>query len=59
VERYCREASVSGLRINCNPDGGMEIDDNFFVDLRARPSGPARGHEVRLQGGDCSTEIFQ
>ena len=23
------------------------------------PGGPARAHEVRLQGGDCTTEIFQ
>ena len=23
-----------------------------------RPGGPARAHEVRLQGGDCTTEIF-
>ena len=23
------------------------------------PDGPARAHEVRLQGGDCTTEIFQ
>ena len=47
------------LRINCDPDGGMEIDQNFFVDLHDRPGGPARAHEVRLQGGDCTTEIFQ
>jgi selenium-binding protein 1 len=47
------------LRINCAPDGGMEIDRDFFVDLHDRPDGPARAHEVRLQGGDCTTEIFQ
>jgi 56kDa selenium binding protein (SBP56) len=28
-------------------------------DLHDRPNGPARAHEVRLQGGDCTTEIFQ
>jgi hypothetical protein len=27
--------------------------------LRRFPDGPARAHEVRLQGGDCTTEIFQ
>ena len=32
---------------------------NFFVDLHDRAAGPARAHEVRLQGGDCTTEIFQ
>jgi selenium-binding protein 1 len=47
------------LRINCQPDGGMELDPGFFVDLHDRPDGPARAHEVRLQGGDCTTEIFQ
>ena len=42
------------LRVNCSPDGGMEVDPDFFVDLS-----PARAHEVRLPGGDCTTEIFQ
>jgi selenium-binding protein 1 len=46
------------LRVNCSPDGAMEIDPDFFVDLHDRPDGPARAHEVRLQGGDCTTEIF-
>ena len=46
-------------RVNCSPDGGMEIDPDFFVDFHDRPDGPARAHEVRLQGGDCTTEIFQ
>jgi methanethiol oxidase len=47
------------LRVNCGPDGGMELDEDFFVDLHDRPDGPARAHEVRLQNGDCTTEIFQ
>ena len=47
------------LRVNCDPAGGMEVDSDFFVDLDDRPGGPARAHEVRLQGGDCTTEIFQ
>jgi len=47
------------LRVDCDPDGGMEIDRDFFVDLHDRPDGPARAHEVRLQNGDCTTEIFQ
>jgi len=42
------------LRVNCGPDGGMTLDPGFFVDFQ-----PARAHEVRLQGGDCTTEIFQ
>ena len=47
------------LRVNCDPDGGMQVDRDFFVDFHDRPAGPARAHEVRLQGGDCTTEIFQ
>ena len=42
-----------------SPEGGMEVDPGFFVDFHDRPDGPARAHEVRLQGGDCTTEIFQ
>ena len=38
-------------------DGSMEVDRDFFVDFHDRPGGPAR--TVRLQGGDCTTEIFQ
>jgi methanethiol oxidase len=41
------------LRVNCGPDGGMELDPDFFVDFH-----PARAHEVRLPAGDCTTEIF-
>ena len=47
------------LRVNCSPEGGMEVDPDFFVEFHNRPDGPARAHEVRLQGGDCTTEIFQ
>jgi methanethiol oxidase len=47
------------LRVNCDPNGGMELDRDFFVDFHDRADGPARAHEMRLQGGDCTTEIFQ
>jgi selenium-binding protein 1 len=47
------------LRVNCDPNGGMEVDRDFFVDFHERPAGPARAHEVRLPHGDCTTEIFQ
>jgi selenium-binding protein 1 len=47
------------LKIDCDPEGGMRIDPRFFVDFDDRPGGPARAHEVRLSGGDCTTEIFQ
>ena len=37
----------------------MALDPGFHLDLHDRADGPARAHEVRLQGGDCTTEIFQ
>jgi selenium-binding protein 1 len=46
------------LKIDCDPDGGMTVDPDFFVDFHGRPGGPARAHEIRLQNGDCTTEIF-
>jgi methanethiol oxidase len=47
------------LKVDIGDDGSMEVDRDFFVDFHDRPEGPARAHEVRLQGGDCTTEIFQ
>jgi methanethiol oxidase len=46
------------LKVDVDPDGGLSVDPDFFVDFGARPGGPARAHEVRLPGGDCTTEIF-
>jgi methanethiol oxidase len=46
------------LKVDIGEDGSMEVDRDFFVDFHDRPNGPARAHEVRLQGGDCTTEIF-
>jgi methanethiol oxidase len=42
------------LKLNCDPNGGMTLDEGFHVDF-----GAARGHEIHLPGGDCTTEIFQ
>jgi selenium-binding protein 1 len=47
------------LKVDIGEDGTMEVDRSVFVDFHDRPGGPARAHEVRLQGGDCTTEIFQ
>ncbi len=47
------------LKVDIGEDGAMTVDEDFFVDFHDRPDGPARTHEVRLQGGDCTTEIFQ
>ena len=29
------------VRVNCDPNGGMEVDRDFFVDFSDRPGGPA------------------
>jgi selenium-binding protein 1 len=47
------------LKVDCHPDGGMSVDEDFFIDFSDRAGGPAKAHEIRLQGGDCTTEIFQ
>lgn len=38
--------------------GVMTLDPDFFVDFHDRPEGSARAHEVRLQGGDSTSEVF-
>ena len=47
------------LKVDIDDDGSMSVDPAFFVDFHGRADGPARAHEVHLQGGDCTTEIFQ
>ena len=41
------------LKLDCDPNGGLTLDERFRVDF-----GTARGHEIHLPGGDCTTEIF-
>lgn len=47
------------IRIDCDTErGGLSIDDRFFVDFGAEPGGPARAHEMRYPGGDCTSDIW-
>ncbi len=41
-------------KINIGPDGGMAFEDRFLVELE----GGMRSHQVRLQGGDASSDSF-
>jgi selenium-binding protein 1 len=41
------------VRVDANPAGGMAFDPHFFVDF-----GELRAHQVRLQGGDSSSDSF-
>ena len=46
------------LKVDIGEDGSMAVDPEFFVDFHDRADGPARAHEVRLQGGDSTSEGF-
>lgn len=38
--------------------GGLSLNHDFLVDFGAEPFGPARGNEMRLPGGDCTSDIW-
>jgi selenium-binding protein 1 len=40
-------------RIHARPGGGLDVDPEFFVDF-----GASRPHQVRLEGGDSSSDSF-
>ncbi|HEY7095717.1 MAG TPA: selenium-binding family protein [Terriglobales bacterium] len=41
------------VMLNVKPGGGIELDPKMFVDF-----GDLRGHQVRLQGGDASSDFY-
>jgi selenium-binding protein 1 len=41
------------VKLGTGPEGGLEIDPNFFVEF-----GDLRGHQVRLEGGDASSDSY-
>ena len=47
------------LKIDIGDDGSMTVDPGFYIDFHNRPDGPARAHEMRLQGGDSTSEVFR
>jgi selenium-binding protein 1 len=47
------------LQIDCDTEqGGLKINENFYVDFGKEPAGPARAHEMRYPGGDCTSDIW-
>jgi selenium-binding protein 1 len=47
------------LQIDCDTRrGGMKVNERFFVDFGKEPRGPARAHEMRYPGGDCTSDVF-
>ena len=56
LDRQFYPAGIPGRQVMCNvgDNGGITLDERFVVDF-----GPEYGaHQVRLQGGDCSTDSF-
>jgi selenium-binding protein 1 len=47
------------LQIDCDTtNGGLSINERFHVDFGNEPNGPARAHEMRYPGGDCTSDIW-
>ena len=47
------------LQIDVDTDkGGLSINEDFLLDFGKEPDGPARAHEMRFPGGDCTSDIF-
>jgi methanethiol oxidase len=40
-------------KLDVSPDGGIEFDRTFFVDF-----GDLRSHQIRLEGGDASSDFY-
>lgn len=41
------------VKVDADPSGGISLDPDFFVDF-----GQTRPHQIRLEGGDASTDSF-
>ena len=41
------------VKVDAKPGGGMEIDRGFFLELD-----DMRPHQVRLEGGDASSDSY-
>lgn len=60
--QFYPEISKAGsylLQIDCDTEnGGLKINEHFSVDFDKEPAGPARAHEMRYPGGDCTSDIW-
>ncbi len=41
------------VKLDADPEGGMELDPNFFIEFDGM-----RSHQVRLEGGDASSDSY-
>jgi methanethiol oxidase len=51
---YPGDRGAAMVKADVGPDGGLTLDPRFCVDF---PKG-YRAHQIRLEGGDCSTDSF-
>ena len=51
---YPGEGGAAMVMAHVGENGGLELDPNFWVEF---PDG-YRSHQIRLEGGDCSTDSF-
>ena len=51
---YPGERGAAMVMANVGENGGLELDPDFWVEF---PEG-YRSHQIRLEGGDCSTDSF-
>jgi methanethiol oxidase len=42
------------VKLNADPGGGLSFDEDFFIEW---PAGH-RPHQIRLEGGDCSSDSY-
>ena len=53
------KAGSSILQVECDTvNGGLSLNEQFYVDFGKEPAGPARAHEMRYPGGDCTSDIW-
>lgn len=47
------------VSVDCDTErGGLSLNERLFVDFAQEPHGPARAHEIRYPGGDCTSDIW-
>ncbi|AGY58781.1 selenium-binding family protein [Gloeobacter kilaueensis] len=47
------------LQIDADTEnGGLAVNENFYIDFGKEPAGPARAHEMRYPGGDVTSDIW-
>ncbi|WP_412507522.1 selenium-binding protein SBP56-related protein [Roseovarius sp. SYSU LYC5161] len=51
---YPGERGAAMVKADVGADGGLTLDPDFWIDF---PEG-YRAHQIRLEGGDCSTDSF-